>query len=118
MSGWERKRKRGLIEESKDGHQRHRVFYMNQKEIYNCLLGNEHGTIRHEADMDLSDRMGPAVGIIHHGHAARLRNGKLDIIPVDGAKSPHVDPHHARPLSKSSQVQLTYSCKEDNYLPM
>lgn len=43
-------------------------------------------------------RMGPAVGIIHHGQ------GKLDIIPVDGAKSPHVDPHLARPLSKSSQV--------------
>ncbi len=40
-------------------------------------------------------RMGPAVGIIHHGH------GKLDIIPVDGAKSPHVDPH----LPASQQVK-------------
>lgn len=44
--------------------------------------------------------MGPAVGIIHHGH------GKLDIIPVDGAKSPHVDPH--LPGLSASQAKCSW----------
>lgn len=68
--------------------------------------GIEHGTIRQEVEKGFSDWMGPALGIIHRGHAARLRNGKLEFIPVNGAKSPQVYPHLARPLSKLSQVRI------------
>lgn len=72
--------------------------------------GNEHGTIRQVFEKGFSDWMGPALGIIHRGHAARLRNGKLEFIPVNGARSPQVYPqvypHLARPLSKLSQVKI------------
>lgn len=68
-------------------------------------LGNEHSTIRHEVEMEFSDWMGPALGIIHRGHAARLPNGKLEFIPVNGAKSPQVYPHLALPLSKASRAK-------------
>lgn len=73
--------------------------------------GNEHGTIREELEKDFSDWMGPALGIIHRGHAARLRNGKLEFIPVNGAKSPQVYPHLAQAKRK-----LADSCRENDYL--